>query len=63
MSVWEVLFNSVYRWTVERLSREFYQYNPNRLCTQYVAELLRETNSVPAVPQISEELRYQAKHY
>jgi MGT family glycosyltransferase len=40
-AVEEVFSNPVYRQNVEKLEKEFRQYNPNELCEKYVAELIQ----------------------
>ncbi|GAB3926351.1 glycosyltransferase [Larkinella terrae] len=45
-SVEQVLRDPYYRINVRRLSAEFKQYDPNRLCEQYIAELL-DQSSIP----------------
>ena len=40
-SVVEILNNQVYKKNVKKLAKEFSQYNPNKICANYVAELIQ----------------------
>ncbi|GAB3717949.1 hypothetical protein GCM10027592_60490 [Spirosoma flavus] len=42
-SVEQVLSDPYYRINVQRLGAEFKQYDTNRLCEQYIAELLNQS--------------------